>query len=494
MAESAREATAPGSWSELFDSAHRVAVTVFAGGIALFATNTYLTAAALPNAVADIGGERLYAWVMTVFLITSVLSSMLVTTALSRFGSRGAYLVAYGTFGVGSLICTLAPTMPILLVGRGIQGLGGGLLTGLAFTVIRVALPARLWVRAVGLTSAMWGVGNLLGPVLGGLFAQFNAWRGAFALLLIVTVVMAILAARALPSGRADDAEHHPIPVLSLILILLATSAVSLASIVDGAGAMITLVVIAAALLPVFVLVDRRRAVGLLPRLTYLRSSPLKWIYLSVVVLAVGSTSEAFIPLFGQQIAGMAPLMAGFLGAALSWGWSVGQLSSTTWAEGPRGSAIVRVAGPAVLATGLAAYGALQLSDHGGLVVTGWFIALFVAGTGIGMAFPHQAGAAMTITPDDAEAARASAGINTVQMVANTFGSALAGLLVAVGATLGSGADDHIASARTLSFGFAAVAALGIFAAIASLRKPAPSAVESVTDATSSEAKEATDV
>ncbi|MCK5755354.1 MAG: MFS transporter, partial [Mycobacterium sp.] len=60
----------------MFDRGHRAAVTVFAGGIAVFAINTYLTAASLPTAVAEIGGQLLYAWVMTVFLITSVFSSM----------------------------------------------------------------------------------------------------------------------------------------------------------------------------------------------------------------------------------------------------------------------------------------------------------------------------------------------------------------------------------------------------------------------------------
>ena len=94
---------------------------------------------------------------------------------------------------------------------------------------------------------------------------------------------------------------------------------------------------------------------------------------------------------------------------------------STTWADGPAASRRVRILGPGLLAGGLAVYGILQISSSP-IAVAGWFVALFVAGTGIGMAFPHIATAAMTITTDDAEAARASAGVNTVQMVANTFG------------------------------------------------------------------------
>ncbi|MDL9948570.1 MFS transporter [Gordonia sp. ABSL11-1] len=469
MAE--RATPTPGTWGDLFARDHRAAVSVFAGGIAVYAVSTYLTAASLPSAVADIGGQRLYAWVMTVFLITSVFASMLVTRSLGRFGARGAYLIAFGLFGVGSLVCALTPTMSIMLAGRAVQGLGGGLLTGLAFAVIRVALPERLWVRAVGLTSAMWGIGNLIGPILGGLFAQIGLWRGAFWLLVVVTAIIVIPATRALPSRRSATADVSPLPVLSLLLVAAATVAVSVAAVLAGTGTVVVLVCVAALTMVGFVLVDRRREAGLLPRLAYTRSNPLKWLYASLALLALGSTTEAFVPLFGQEIAGMGPLVAGMLGAALSWGWSSAQIASTTWADGPTTSRRVRILGPGLLTGGLAVYGILQISS-GPIAVAGWFVALFVAGTGIGMAFPHIATAAMTITTDDAEAARASAGVNTVQMVANTFGSAIAGLLVSVGAIVGADDDPEVVSARFLAFGFAALAAVGMATALASLRRP----------------------
>ncbi|MEE3849214.1 MFS transporter [Gordonia sp. LSe1-13] len=459
-----------GTWRELFDRGHRAAVTVFAGGIAVFAINTYLTAASLPSAVAEIGGQRLYAWVMTVFLITSVFSSMLVARTLSRWGARGAYLLGFGLFALGSFVCAISPVMAVMLVGRGVQGLGGGLLTGLSFAVIRVALPERLWVRAVGFASAMWGVGNLIGPVLGGFFAQIGFWRGSFWLLVIVATLMTGLL-RALPTRRRDGAGAESVPWASLAWLVGATVAVSVAGVIDGIRVPLTLVALAGGLAVVFVAVDRRTSNGLFPRLTYARRNPLKWIYVSIAVLAVGSTAEAFIPLFGQQIAGMDPLVAGMLGAALSWGWSSAQLVSTTWVHGSA-TAVVRVVGPAILGVGLAGYGILQFVSSG-IGVAGWFVALFIAGTGIGMAFPHIATAAMTITRDDTEAARASAGVNTVQMIANAVGSAMAGLLVSVGATVGAGAEPYVTSARFLTFGFATLAGVGVLAAVASVR-PGP--------------------
>ena len=88
------------------------------------------------------------------------------------------------------LACAAAPTMEIMLVGRTVQGLAGGLLAGLGYAVINTALPRSLWTKASALVSAMWGVGTLAGPAAGGLFAQFSSWRWAFGVLVIMTAAM----------------------------------------------------------------------------------------------------------------------------------------------------------------------------------------------------------------------------------------------------------------------------------------------------------------
>ncbi|MBD0862345.1 MFS transporter [Gordonia sp. zg691] len=452
--------TSTGGWSELLAREHRAAVCVFAGGILVFAINTFLTAASLPSTIADIGGEEFYAWVVTVFLIASVVASMLVTRALAQFGARGAYLIGFSTFALGSLVCAVTPTMPIMLGGRLIQGLGGGLLTGLAFAVVQIALPRRIWGRAIALISAMWGVGNLVGPALGGMFAEVGLWRGSFWFLCAVTVAIGVLAARALPRQRGSG-DRDPLPWASLAAVTAAAAAVSVAGVVGSTPMIVVLCVVAVLALVGFAAVDRRGAIGLLPRLTYLAGNPLKWMYVSIAILAIGSTAEAFLPLFGQLVGGMSPLAAGLLPAALSSGWTVAQISSSTWAHGKWATA-ARVAGPAFLAAGMAGYGILQ-SSTSPAAIAGWYASLVVAGMGIGMAFPHIATAAMSITTDPSEAARASAGINSVQMVANTVGSAAAGLLVSLG-------SDDVGSARFLAFGFAGLALVGVIFAAISVR------------------------
>lgn len=458
---STESSTTGGSWSELFNRHHRAAVTVFAGGVALFSTNVYVTTSLLPNAVDDIGGEQFYAWAMTTFLIAAVFSSMLVSGLLTGRGARRAYHIALLLFGAGSIAAAAAPTMPILLAGRTLQGLGGGLLAGLGFAVVRQALPERLWKRAIGLMSAMWGVGNVIGPIIGGAFAELGQWRLAFVLLALAAVAIAWLAQRSLPAVTASG-SRDPIAVGALILLAFATTAISVSSVVDSSVVRSALIVVAVLFVLAFVARERGAKVRILPAVTY-RRGPLMWIYLSLAILAIGSTTETFLPLFGQRLGGLSPLAAGLLGASLSWGWSVAQIA-TSGINRERTVDALRVAGPLSLAVGLAAYAALQADDAAALRIGLWFVALFVAGSGIGMAFGAWIPAAMASTPDPVEAQKAAAGINTVQLISNTFGSALAGVLVT------AGGPETLGSARLLGVGYAALAGLGIVIAVHAIR------------------------
>lgn len=116
---------------------------VLAGGVALYATNEYLTISLLPSVVADIGGERLYPWVTTLYLVGSVVAAASVNAVLRRFGSCGSYLLGLASFGAASLACAAAPRMEILLAARTLQGAAGGLLAGLSYALINGALPGR---------------------------------------------------------------------------------------------------------------------------------------------------------------------------------------------------------------------------------------------------------------------------------------------------------------------------------------------------------------
>ncbi|MDZ7918325.1 MAG: MFS transporter [Rhodococcus sp. (in: high G+C Gram-positive bacteria)] len=458
--------TTSGTWRQLLSTRYFGTATVLAGGVALYATNVYLTTSLLPTAIDEIGGQRYYAWTATVFLIASVISSMLVSNVLAARGPRGAYSIGLTLFALGTVVCALSPTMELLLVGRTIQGSGGGLLAGLGYAVINAALPQHLWTRGAALVSAMWGVGTFAGPAIGGIFAQFGAWRMAFGVLVVAALAVAALVPKALPARTSDTTEASPVPTLSLTLLTTAALLVSTAGVMPNRAATAAMVLAGVLLLVAFVAADRRAPHGVLPPSTFSGSS-LKWVYLTIVVLAVASTVETFIPLFGQRLAGLAPLAAGFLGAALALGWTLGEIPSAS-ATAPHIVRRIVIGGPILVAAGLCTMAALLTDRAGSGAIAVWVLGLIVAGVGIGIAWPHLAVGAMTSVAEPGEGARAAAAINTVQLIANAFGAALAGVLVNLGE------PSTLRSARLLLFTFAAVALIGVVAAVRSQHRQVP--------------------
>ncbi len=201
---SSRDSDALDGWRALLGPRFLGTSTLLAGGVALYATNEFLTVSLLPSAIADIGGERLYAWVTTLYLVGSVVAASTVNAMLLRAGARMSFLLGLAVFGTGSVVCAAAPGMLVLLVGRTLQGAAGGLLAGLGYALINTALPRSLWTRASALVSAMWGVATVVGPAAGGLFAQFGLWRWAFGVMAMLTLAMAVLVPVVLPAGRVD--------------------------------------------------------------------------------------------------------------------------------------------------------------------------------------------------------------------------------------------------------------------------------------------------
>lgn len=448
----------PGSWRHLLSGPNLPVIVVLAAGVALYAINVYLASSLLPSAVAEIGGQRLFAWNTTVFLLASVATSVLVTRVTRSAGSRGAYLIALGAFALGTLICLLAPSMLVLLVGRAIQGAGGGLLAGLAYGLIQSTLPEPLWSRAIAVTSAMWGVGTLIGPALGGALAEFTSWRAAFGVLVAACIALAVIVPRALSRDR-PQAAPEPVPLVSVTLLVVAALVVSVVSVLGDVWFSTLGVVVGAALIAIFLSHERRTRGGrVLPASMFTPGSRLRWIYATLALLAIGSQIEGFVPLFGQQLAGLAPLAAAFLGAASAAGWTLAQIPSSG-ISGQAGVRLASRAGPVVITVGLIGCAIMVRADLNSIELAVWVVALFIAGAGIGLAWPHLSTGVMRAGAEHDDGSKAAAAINIVQLLANAFGAALTGVLV----NLATAAPD---SARLLFTGIAALTAIGMLTAV----------------------------
>jgi MFS family permease len=448
----------PGSWRDLLGRERFRTATLLAGGVGLYATNEFLTISLLPSTVADIGGGKFYAWVITVYLVGSVVAAAAVNPLLVRFGPRASYLMTLAVFGVGTLGCALAPTMELLLVARTVQGAAGGMLAGLGYAVINAALPNWLWTRASALVSAMWGVSVIIGPAMGGIFAQFGIWRWAFGSLAVMTVAMAALVPGALPARQSDGPRPAVlrIPLWSLLLLGTAALVISVAGVQRAAVATFSLLAAGAGLIALFLFVDRRTSASVLPR-TAFAPGPLEWMYVTVGLLMAATMVDMYVPLFAQHLAGMAPAAAGFFGAVLAIGWTTSEIAS---ASASRVRTIVRLvaAAPLVMALGLALGAAVLGRPLSWPLLVAWAVGLFVAGCGVGIAWPHLSAWIMGAVDDPVEAGTAAAAINTVQLICGAFGAGLAGVVV----NITEGGD--MVAARWLFTVFAVMAAAGMWA------------------------------
>ncbi len=457
-------------WAELMRGGNAGRSAVVGGGMILHALNTFIVATILPSVVRDVGGLRWFAWSTVLYVVASLLGGAFCARVLQVLGARGGYRAALAGFAAGSAICALAPSMPVLLAGRAVQGLAAGTLSALSFSMVRLLFPARLWPRALSVVSVAWGVATLLGPAVGGVYAQFGVWRAAFWSVAALAPVLLALVELSLPRGMARPPRRPTaLPVGNLLLLggsVLAVSVGSMSAAPLGNAAGLAVAVAG------FALFARREAAGgarLFPAGATRPGSPLAATYAAMMLLLAGTTPEIFVPYFLQTLHGLIPLHAGYVSALMAFGWTLGAvLTSGAGARAARGAL---TAGPTVLAAGLAGL-ALLMPRPGppGIDLAVMAASLCAVGTGIGMTWPHL-GARVFGFAQEGDRDLAGASITMVVMVGSAFGAALGGMVTSLGGIAVPGGASGAASASGWLFG--AFMAAPLLAALAIRRLPA---------------------
>ncbi|AYY80035.1 MULTISPECIES: MFS transporter [Proteus] len=419
------------SWGMLLHGKNSLKSLALAGGVALHAINVYITITTLPSVVRDIGGLNLYAWNTTVFILASILFSAVTSRLLSKFAPRNSYLLATLCFLVGSVICATAPSMQILLFGRFVQGAGGGMLLALAYSLVRVMFPQPLWSRAMALMSSMWGISTLLGPALGGIFAEYDIWRGAFWSILVVGIPYAILLFTILPTENVTDniVAKSPLPYQQLFLLMFAVLSISIGGLYNITLYHVLSFLLAIIFILLLIHIDKKSNDGLFPKGTFSFSAPLAPIYLTMALLGISVQTEVFVPYFLQTIHNITPLLSGYLAALVGAGWSFSAIISSS-SQQYTAQRLMRF-GPiinfsAIVILGLFISNSVTL-PYGQIIVI--CVALFFTGAGIGMAWPHYLTRVLHVSQGQ-EAQKAATSITTIQLFSAAVGASISGTVV----------------------------------------------------------------
>src|ERR1700687_467523 len=175
-----REATTEAGWQALLAPRLGLTLCVLLGGVLLHSMNLLITATLLLSIVAELGGGNLMSWPTTAFVASSIVAASGTSLVSGRFGNRRAFSGRAVIYAAGAVLCACAPSIGVVIGGRFVQGLGGGLLSALAYVLVRNAFPEALWPRVFGLLAGVWSITVLIGPLIGGVFASYGQWRGAF--------------------------------------------------------------------------------------------------------------------------------------------------------------------------------------------------------------------------------------------------------------------------------------------------------------------------
>ncbi|PZA06268.1 MULTISPECIES: MDR family MFS transporter [unclassified Meiothermus] len=187
--------------------------------VVLFLSSLNLTVVgtAMPRVIAELGGLQYYAWAFIGYSLTSTLAVLVAGKLSDLYGRKPLILLGIVLFAAGSVLSGFSQNMLELVLFRGFQGIGGGVLMSMAFTTIGDIFTPLERGRYQGYTGAVWGLSSVIGPIVGGFLTDHMGWRWVFFVNLPFAVIALWVIARYLPSRRAPAQSRVDYPGVVLL-------------------------------------------------------------------------------------------------------------------------------------------------------------------------------------------------------------------------------------------------------------------------------------
>ena len=302
-----------------------IAAIMLAVGLA--AIDSTIVATAVPQIVADLGGFSLFPWIFSIYLLTQAVTVPIYGRLSDVFGRKPVLLFGIAGFLVGSVFCAVAWSMVTLIIFRGLQGLAAGAILPTTTTIIGDLYEPAERGKVQGWISSVWGVSAIVGPTLGGFFAEYWTWRGIFWLNVPLGVAAAWLVQRHL--RERVERRRHRIDYAGAATLTAACSLLILALLEGGVSwawdstASLALFGASAVLLVAFIWIERVVAEPILPL----------WVFrhrilvagnisgLAIGAILIGQTT--YVPTYAQRVVGVGAVVAGLAMATMTIGWPI---------------------------------------------------------------------------------------------------------------------------------------------------------------------------
>jgi EmrB/QacA subfamily drug resistance transporter len=403
-------------------------------GVFLAALDQTVVGTALPRIITDLGGNGLYTWAFTAYLLTSTISGPLYGKLSDLFGRRPIVLFGVGVFMAGSLMSGLSNEMWQLVAARGIQGLGAGALFPIAMAVIGDLFAPSERGRYQGLFGAVFGLSVLVGPAIGGLITDTIGWPFVFFVNLPVGAVVLVLVRRNLPlyhlAGDRPRIDYLGATLFAAALVPILVGLTNKQTTAWTDPAVGGLITAGAVILVAFLWVESRAVEPIVP-LALFRIRAFSVSVASVFLAASGFfTAVVFLPRWFQVVSGSSATISGYemlplLGGVIISATASGQIVSRTGRYRPLmfGALVLLTAGLALLT---------QLRVDTPLpVLWAW---MFITGLGVGpmfAVFPLIVQNNVPVT----QLGTASSSVSFFQQVGGTVGLAITGTVFATSMT-----------------------------------------------------------
>ena len=400
-------------------------------GLFLSAMDQTVVGTAMPRIIAELSGLELYAWVFTAYMLTSTTFVPIVGKMGDVYGRRRFLLAGIVVFLFGSALSGMSQSMMQLIVFRGAQGIGGGLIFANAFAILGDLYTAAERGKYAGLMSSVFGLASVIGPLIGGTITDNFDWRWVFYVNIPLGLVALVVLWLVLPASRAD-APGRSLDYAGAAALAAAIAPLLLAFSWAGNDygwtdrRVLTPFLVSAAMFALFITLERRAADPIVPLSLFRNSIFTVSNVVTVVSGAAMFSGSVYIPLFMQGVLGFSATNAGLVLTPMTIAMVVGSIAGGQLISRTGRYRGVVPAGLAVSALGLYLLSRLD-ADSSQLA---GIRDMAIIGFGIGFTFPVLMIAAQNAVPDSMLGVVSSLS-QFARSVGGTIGVAIMGSLLA---------------------------------------------------------------
>lgn len=443
----------------VFDPAYRALTVGLVAIVTLVAFESLAVVTVMPEIEADLGGIAWYGWVTTAFFLGTMTGIVFAGGQADRHGLGRPYVIGLTVFAAGLLIAGAAPSMPVLVLGRTVQGFGAGVVPAIGYVAIGRFYPADTRPRMFAVLSTAWVVPGILGPALSERVAAWASWRWIFLGLLPLAlaagaiIIPAMLRMGAEPTADPDAGDAADLPWWRRRMVEAVRVAGGAALVVGGLtrGGWWLMPMIAGGV-----------AVGLWPlrrltppgTLTGARGLPATVLSRGMVMFAFYS-ADAFIPYAITNGKHESTFAGSVAVTTATFGWT-----SAAWVQqryiARTGEAFFIRCSYAFVATGLTVVAATAAADS----VPFWVIHIgaTICGFGVGLGYSAHAQVTLRVAPPE-RYGEATSALQLFDNLGVALGAGLSGAIVAYGDDSGWTAGRSVGVALLAPIGMALLGA-----------------------------------